>query len=189
METKQETYVDKSSWARGPWDDEPDKMQFTDEATSLPCLIVRGPAGALCGYVGVAKGHPLHEVHYGDECPALAEALEKRKEQPLGDNPGLGLMLACLTGDLSPRADCVLDVHGGITFSDRCQDNGKICHEVCEGEDDNVWWLGFDCNHSGDMAPSYAGRYTAFTDGSYRDLAYVKREIAKLASQLAEIAS
>lgn len=45
--------VDKSGWARGVWDSEPDKIQWQDAETGLPCLIVRGPVGALCGYVGV----------------------------------------------------------------------------------------------------------------------------------------
>jgi len=65
METKQWRTIDKSSWpTRGEWDDEPDKMQWQDEATGLPCLIVRGPSGALCGYVGVAEGHPMFRTHY-----------------------------------------------------------------------------------------------------------------------------
>src|SRR5882672_10657734 len=56
--------VDKSNWQRGPWDDEQDKVQWMDDATELPCLIVRGPSGALCGYVGVAPDHPLHGIGY-----------------------------------------------------------------------------------------------------------------------------
>lgn len=52
--------IDKTLWARGPWDGEPDKRQWTDEATGLPCLIVRGNSGALCGYVGVRKDHPAY---------------------------------------------------------------------------------------------------------------------------------
>lgn len=60
------TWIDKSTWGPGPWQDESDKISWTDEATGLPCLIVRGPAGALCGYVGVAPGHPLHKVEYMD---------------------------------------------------------------------------------------------------------------------------
>lgn len=46
----------------GPWNDEPDKMQWIDEATGLDCLIVRAPvSGAWCGYVGVPPGHPLYD--------------------------------------------------------------------------------------------------------------------------------
>jgi len=57
---------DKNEWERGPWDDEPDKIQWRDEGTGLPCLIVRGRMGALCGYVGVAEGHPAFEKGYDD---------------------------------------------------------------------------------------------------------------------------
>ena len=43
-----------------PWAGEPDKAQWVDEATDLDCLIVRNRIGALCGYVGMPPGHPLH---------------------------------------------------------------------------------------------------------------------------------
>ena len=58
--------TDKTGWGDGPWMHEPDKRQWTDAATRLPCLIVRGPSGALCGYVGVAAGHPFFEREYND---------------------------------------------------------------------------------------------------------------------------
>lgn len=64
MEYREYRTVDKSNWNRGPWDDEPDKVQFEDPATKLPCLVVRGPLNALCGYVGVHAGHPLFEKSY-----------------------------------------------------------------------------------------------------------------------------
>jgi len=54
----------KADWGDGPWVEEPDKMQWQDERTRLPCLIVRGPSGALCGYVGVSEGHPCFEKFY-----------------------------------------------------------------------------------------------------------------------------
>lgn len=56
--------VDKSDWPRGPWDDEPDKAEWRDEATGLPCLIVRSGTGALCGYVGLPPQHPWHGASY-----------------------------------------------------------------------------------------------------------------------------
>lgn len=56
--------VDKSSWGEGPWTSEPDKLQWPDPATNFPCLIVRGPVGALCGYVGVSPDHPLYGKPY-----------------------------------------------------------------------------------------------------------------------------
>ena len=54
----------KSDWGPGAWQDEPDKIQWLDPDTALPCLIVRGPVGALCGYVGVTRAHPLYGRHY-----------------------------------------------------------------------------------------------------------------------------
>lgn len=66
MKTESWTYLNKESWGRGQWQNEPDKMQWTDEATGLPCLIVRTPhTGALCGYVGVDESHPLFGEPHG----------------------------------------------------------------------------------------------------------------------------
>ena len=50
----------------GPWQDEPDKVQWQDPATGLACLANRNYAGAWCGYVGVPKGHPWFEKNYND---------------------------------------------------------------------------------------------------------------------------
>jgi len=58
--------TDKSNWPRGEWDNEPDKSHWIDDETGLDCLIVRGPLGALCGYVGVPKAHPSFEQGYSD---------------------------------------------------------------------------------------------------------------------------
>jgi len=60
------TTIDKTEWGEGPWLSEPDKLQWVDEATDLDCLIVRGPMGALCGYVGVPPDHPYHGRGYSD---------------------------------------------------------------------------------------------------------------------------
>ncbi len=64
METKEYRTVDKTTWGEGPWQHEPDKKQWTDPTTGYPCLIVRGPVGALCGYVGIPMSHPLYGKHY-----------------------------------------------------------------------------------------------------------------------------
>ncbi len=63
MKTISYRTVDKSAWPRGPWDKEPDKVQWFDKASGLPCLAVRHREwGHWCGYVGVAEGHPLFEL-------------------------------------------------------------------------------------------------------------------------------
>lgn len=55
----------KKALPEGEWQNEPDKMQWKDQETGLPCLIVRHAfLGTLCGYVGVDKNHPLFEKDY-----------------------------------------------------------------------------------------------------------------------------
>lgn len=61
MQTIEYHTIDKSTWGDGPWQNEPDKVQYPDPETGMPCLIVRGPQGALCGYVGVPEGHPYYK--------------------------------------------------------------------------------------------------------------------------------
>lgn len=145
----------KYNWPPGPWMDEPDKVQWTNRTTGLPCLAVRqSESGHWCGYVGVSEGHPAYEQHY-DNVDVL--------------------------------------VHGGLTFSAHCMvspfDPGgelaatAVCHVVEPGEDDHVWWLGFDCIHSGDRSP--ANRFEMNRDwDTYRSLRYVQRQCGELAKQL-----
>jgi len=151
MKTLEYTTIDKSLWPQGEWNNEPDKRQWTDGVTGFPCLIVRGPSGALCGYVGVSSSHPTFEKDYGDVY--------------------------------------IGDVHGGLTFSEKCspgEENKGICHLVEDGEGDNIWWLGFDCAHGGDLCPNYLGfRSPILQDWEvYRNLHYVTGEVEKLALEL-----
>lgn len=69
MEEKTYTTIDRKTlgWPSGPWDNEPDKRQWPDAKTGLPCLAVRHPSGGhWCGYVGVAPEHTLHGKDYDD---------------------------------------------------------------------------------------------------------------------------
>ncbi|MES2729973.1 MAG: hypothetical protein V4621_07785 [Pseudomonadota bacterium] len=174
MKTIQYTTIDKSTWGPGPWQTEPDKIQYQDEATGFPCLVTRTDMGNLCGYVGVPESHPL----FGKS-------------------------------DNNARDVCV---HGGVTFADSCQphatEESGVCHLPEPGESDNVWWFGFDCAHAGDFLPGMGALMKSispknpnpepgYTFGTgttyyrdllggdkYRDLAYVKENIAHLALQL-----
>lgn len=161
METIEYRTLDKSAWPRGPWDAEPDKRQWLDPTSGLPCLVVRHPSlGHLCGYVGVPSGHPWHGVDYDD---------------------------------LSPSPN----VHGGLTFSDRCQHEAdpskSICHIPGGAETDDVWWLGFDCAHAYDLSPGLSiavGQFQGLGDGDrYRDFSYVVAECESLAGQAASAAA
>lgn len=155
MKTIEYRTKDKSSWGSGPWQDEPDKVQWRDEATGLPCLIVRNRMGAWCGYAGVSREHPL-----------------------FGKND----------------EEYVLNCHGGITFAGHCRPDAEedgICHLVEPGEDDNVWWLGFDCAHAWDLSPGLAAReeqmgFPRDPTDIYRDMAYVQDQVRQLAQQLKE---
>lgn len=69
METKTYTTIDRKSkgWPSGEWDSEPDKVQWQDKKTGLPCLAVRHPSnGHWCGYVGVSEGHRLYGKDYDE---------------------------------------------------------------------------------------------------------------------------
>jgi hypothetical protein len=144
------TIPDRKPDTPGPWQDEPDKVQWIDEASGLDCLIVRNHVGALCGYVGVPPGHTWHGQDY-DDVPA--------------------------------------DVHGGLTYANRCQEDQEhgICHIPEPGRPDDVWWLGFDCAHFGDLAPGVDANVRKLglseRGGIYRDLAYVRAQVAYLARQ------
>lgn len=171
----------------GPWLEEPDKVQWVDQNTGLDCLIVRGPGGALCGYVGVPPEHPWHGKGYS-AC--------------LIDNADCEDRYSCDHG--TPEA--LVEVHGGITFASDCQESDTvnqdrlICHVPFEGRTPHVWWFGFDCAHSFDLTPLDLAfaikenfRYPFIDprarDGvegeTYRDVEYVKDECKDLALQLA----
>jgi hypothetical protein len=54
--------VPRTEWGDGPWTEEPDRIEW--RTLGLPCLIVRGYTGALCGYVGLPPTHRDYARHY-----------------------------------------------------------------------------------------------------------------------------
>jgi hypothetical protein len=63
-------FLDRTSWPPGPWDGEPDRADWVDDTTGLPCLALRSHLfGIWCGYVLVAPRHPWHGLSY-DDVPA-----------------------------------------------------------------------------------------------------------------------
>ena len=102
--------------------------------------------------------------------------------------------------------DIDVDVHGGLTYSNACQEDGEICHVPAEGRSHDIWWLGFDCAHALDVSPRMDAdlrelrkRVPDLPDLSrdevdprwhpvYKDWAYVKNEVEDLALQLKAIA-
>lgn len=154
--------MDKSSWGAGPWQSEPDRLQWTDPATGLVCLIQRAPVtGALCGYVGVPPGHRYHgaeyneidvEVHYGLTYAAHCDGDPEHGicHVPAPGEPDdvwwLGFDCSHLLGDVSPKINATLK---------------DIGHK-------------FSAHVS-----AYVGQ-----EDVYRDIAYVRRECERLAAQI-----
>lgn len=192
--------IDKTEWARGAWDQEPDKIQWQDEATGLPCLIVRGPSGALCGYVGVAPDHPWHgkdydscevEVHWGltfaHGCAEISrEKWGKWREAQLARREEAAKY---------PRGDAARDLKEWEKERDDYDawaaraTSRFICHVAALGEPDPVWWLGFDCAHSGDLSPSYGHLRRYSSDETYKPISFVEMECRSLAKQIAAATS
>ena len=76
-----------------------------------------------------------------------------------------------------------LSVHGGITFAD-----------YWDEQNDNLWYIGFDCGHAYDYQPMYKLMFqfvkdfpkspTLDREEQYRDIEYVRTEVRALADQL-----
>jgi hypothetical protein len=62
--TTEQIPIDKSTWGEGPWQTEPDRLEW--EHAGLPCLAVRSHHGNWCGYAAVLPGHPWHGWAYQD---------------------------------------------------------------------------------------------------------------------------
>jgi hypothetical protein len=56
--------TDRTNWNRGPWDNEPDRVDFI--TSGYAAFTLRGPHGSWCGYVGVPVNHPVYGKDYGD---------------------------------------------------------------------------------------------------------------------------
>jgi hypothetical protein len=176
MKIQEWTFIDKSDWGEGQWQREPDKMQWPDPETGLPCLALRHPTfGNWCGYVGVPPEHPFHgRAYYACSLPEKCEDDGEYCEHSI---------------------ERELDPHGGVTFADSCVEEDKehgICHVPDQGEPDDIWWFGFDCAHLDDASPGrramdrkYGIPSTVFGANVYRDLQYVRQECAAMARQLA----
>lgn len=76
-----------------------------------------------------------------------------------------------------------------MSYSAACSKSGPVCHP----EPQSVWWVGFDCAHSGDRKPGFEKclrtlcevdpKIVALLQGQYRDFAYVRAQVVALAAQ------
>jgi hypothetical protein len=84
----------------------------------------------------------------------------------------------------SPEQEAIsnIQVHGGLTFAGQ--------HRRAPDEQRDCWWFGFDCAHARDFVPNTPPQFEFNNRGcTYRDMQFVKGQIASLASQLHAIAA
>jgi hypothetical protein len=156
METREYRNMDKSAWGAGPWQSEPDKVQWPDVATGLPCLAVRNGAGNWCGYVGVPPGHALHGRDYGSIDDVVVHG-------------GLTFSDACSPHDTEASGICHVPGVGEPDsvwwFGFDCGHSGDLSPVLAS--DPRVREFGL------------------LRDGTYRTLPYVQDQCAALAQQIA----
>ncbi len=191
---------DKSKWGGDQWKGEPDRKEWRDEATGMPCLALRNMMGAWCGYVGVAPTHPAHGLHYDgapdDKAEAYSEAAQKRMKIAMQLTRGGADFSDAMTKAWEGMPDRPepteagaalpsMKVHGGLTYA------GKNDTYIGTESTPDFWWFGFDTAHAYDFTPGLAGsivsadyRRRTEREDTYRDLAYVEKECASLAEQL-----
>ncbi len=156
---------------------EADKIAWLDPQTGYECIVMRDAKnGYLRGFVGLPLSHPL----YGFDHDAIP-------------------------------SDLGIEIHGGLTYGKPCDvpatrviwvkgEVVRVCHQTFRPmtvpginatdhtPQDDAWWLGFDCNHPGDLIPK--NDHNPTVDGVravYRDDDYVVNEVLNLASQLSAI--
>lgn len=158
--------VDRSHWAEGPWDKEPeDRVQWSDAVTTYPCIAIRTDLGCWSGYVGVASDHPV----YGEMISSL----------PAHG----GITFHGLTNDIQhiepePESGLAIDVN-----------DPKGVMDILRLKED-LWFFGFDTLHGNDLVPATARLYRSFIrpDGrlphEYRDFGYIQVVCSRLAQKL-----
>lgn len=169
-----ELVIDKSAWGDGPWQTEPDRVDFV--ANGFACLLLRHPNhGHWCGYVGVPREHPAYErtenydldfhgtVNYAAHCsPPICHVPE----------PGMPDDVWWLGGDFGRIWDLCPGVASSIgrahEFIRMVDPIGAAAIEEFEQR----------------VADRKLQR-PVFLRGVYRDVAYVRAETERLAEQLA----
>ena len=186
--------MDKTEWGPGPWQTEPDEASWTDERTGLACHALRHDfTGTWCGYVGVPPGHPFFGWGYREH----VEIQDGDLECDIDDVDVIGSFIYALQGGAERgtiELGMVLRCHCGITWS------GDLPWSD-EPEATRLWWFGFDTSHAWDYAPGMEAQLRRLMPPghmrdrhrildqhqTYRDLDYIRKEVASLAFQLRQL--
>ncbi len=162
--------LDKSDWGPGPWQDEPDRAEWRDEKTGLPCLAIRHrDHGNWCGYVAVPGDHPW----------ATQDPMRIRldgTEHPVHPDEGW---------DDRDYDEIAIEItYGPAPCDPDDSDPLRVCHVPQPGERDDVRWIGFDFGHSGDYQPGYRHKIKGDT---YKDLSCVKEHCTRFSAQVKQV--
>lgn len=122
-----------------------------------------------CGYVGVSKDHPLYGLSYSTPTALIKQ--EQVDSCAVGKKSPLLVLTATVNGDsggteIRRSLDVLVDVHGGITYSDS---------DAQYPIPSELWWFGFDCAHYDDK------------EEGGRSLEYCIAECESMAAQLQRI--
>lgn len=179
------TPVDKSNFGPGPWDGEPDRVEF--ESAGLPCLLLRGPSGIWCGYVAVPPGHRCHgweldadvladiRVHGGLTYAAACDGSRICHIPKPGDPADVWwLGFDCgHAGDYIPKYEYN---QPRVLFGQWTDADGHTIPVLDRFDTDPY-------DHAARLAAADAGQWVDV----YRDQAYARAETESLAAQLAAI--
>jgi hypothetical protein len=147
----------------GPWQAEPEKLAWRDQATGLGCIIRRESQGHLGGYVGISADHPL----FGFDWTVVPAGL--------GIIVHGGLSYADVCNDDEPESVSICHVAPPLDAV-----SGTRLDALAP-----IWWFGFTCDESYDLVPGRADRDSRSDDRQiYRDQDYVYRQVVQLAAQL-----
>ena len=201
--------IDKTSWISGIWQQEPDRIEWFDDASGLHCLVLRSPQmGHLCGYVGIAPNHPAWGVHYDGISMEDADERHRRYQQiwaicsdlrrkglNIEEAHGVGYRKVFDDGwkEQPTNIGALIDdlqVHGGLTFAGHIDEEKgprDMSPELGNIDPKGLWWFGFDAAHAFDMTMmSYPGNaMMSIRQTIYRDVDYMIGECTELAGQLA----
>lgn len=159
------------------WEKEPNEIDFVDDKTGYACAMRRNGGGAWCGYIGLPESHPLHGKKYNDDVFVSDGLLER--EIDIDEIGVMNIFCAAGKSDDGGISLCLLiRCHGGLTYS------GKAWWD----EESPLWWLGFDCSHSGDLSPKHE-EFGRSLGGVYRNAGYVRECIAKACGDIALVAN
>jgi hypothetical protein len=179
----------KSSWGVGPWQHEPDRVEWNDERTGLACRIIRNMIfGNLCGYVGVPPTHPYFGWDRDDDIKLAPGDLDDATIDDVGVVDALIYALEGGTEKGTIPLSMTLKAHHGITWSGELAGGG-------DAQTSRLWWFGFDCGHAWDVSPAMDRLFDRYKidehpiipDRKYRDIDYVRKEVTALAFQLRQL--